>query len=324
MSQQPETKPRTEDEVRRLAVDRGHALSLNRILVPLDGRRASEQILPFASMIAEWFSGEMTLFHSLPPTHPARGARPGQVQYPDAPHDRGTSLAAAYLEEVFSRLGPHGVKARWGLATGHPAPMIASRSTASSFGIVALARSPRTRTVRLFAPGLLEELWKSTAVPLLIVNPFQISLNGTTPHPPKSLIYPYQAGGMDSATPLISALAGASRSSVTIVTSTSRRDQQGEKALISAFEADGISTETEHSEDDVTEHIRSLQGDNPGSWIVVGSKMRSGLRRSIFGSVADRLARDATGPMIVVPDKDVRERRLKDARKATRELAQSL
>ena len=129
---------------------------------------------------------------------------------------------------------------------------------------------------------------------------------------------------MDSATPLISALAGASRSSVTIVTSTSRRDQQGEKALISAFEADGISTETEHSEDNVTEHIRSLQGDKPGSWIVVGSKMRSGFRRSIFGSVADRLARDATGPMIVVPDKDVRERRLKDARKATRELAQSL
>ena len=37
------------------------------------------------------------MLNTLPSTHPARGARPGQVQYPDAPHDRGTALAAAYL-----------------------------------------------------------------------------------------------------------------------------------------------------------------------------------------------------------------------------------
>ena len=90
--QQLDRNPRTQDQIRRDAVDRGNVLDLNRILVPLDGAYKSEQILPFASMIADWFSGEITLFHSLPSTHPARGARPGQVQYPDAPHDRGTGL----------------------------------------------------------------------------------------------------------------------------------------------------------------------------------------------------------------------------------------
>ena len=97
MAQQSELNKGTQDEIRREAVDRGNALNLNRILVPLNGSRKSEHILPFASMVADWFSGEITLFHSLPPTHPARGARPGQVHYPDAPHDRGTALAMAYL-----------------------------------------------------------------------------------------------------------------------------------------------------------------------------------------------------------------------------------
>ena len=171
MTQQIDTTSRTQDEIRRLAVGRGHSLNLDRVLVPLTGSLRSEQILPFASMLADWFAGEITLFHSLPPTHPARGARPGQVHYPDAPHDRGTALATAYLEEVVSRLSPHGVRSRWGIATGPPAKMISSRSATSSLGLVAIATAARSRPHRFFSHGLLDDLWRTTSVPLLIVNP---------------------------------------------------------------------------------------------------------------------------------------------------------
>ncbi|MDA1280321.1 MAG: universal stress protein [Chloroflexi bacterium] len=324
MTQQPDMHVWTEEEVRRLAVDRGNALNLSRILVPLDGRRSSEQILPFASMIADWFSGEIMLFHSLPPTHPARGARLGQVHYPDAPRDRGSALAAAYLDEIVSRLGPHGIKARWGLATGHAAVTISSRSTASSYGIIAMASNPRTRTLRLLAPGLLEGLWKTTSVPLLIVNPNQVKLNGVTPHPPGSLIFPYRHAAIDSALPVISAIAGASRSSVTVVVSTSQANPENEQELLSILDEDGIYADIEHAEDDTVGHIQSLQSERPGSWIVASSKMRSGLYRSLFGSTADRLTRDATGPIMIVPDSKVKQRRLQDVKRATRELADSL
>ncbi|MCH2530631.1 MAG: universal stress protein, partial [Dehalococcoidia bacterium] len=76
MAQLTDSIQQTHEDVRRDSINRGNSLNLNRVLVPLNGSQHSEQILPFATMFAEWFSGEITLFHSLPPTHPTRGARP--------------------------------------------------------------------------------------------------------------------------------------------------------------------------------------------------------------------------------------------------------
>jgi nucleotide-binding universal stress UspA family protein len=324
MTQQAESTPRTSDNIRRLAVGRGNALNLDRILVPLNGYRRSEHILPFASMFADWFSGEITLFHSLPSTHPARGARPGQVQYPDAPHDRGTALAAAYLEEVVSRLGPHGVKSRWGVATGDAASMITSRSATSSFGVVAIATSVRSRAHRFISSGVLDNLWRTTAVPLLIVNPLHTSLNGTEPHAPETIIVPCDRGTDDPALSIASALAGASRSKLKIVLSKSISSGETEDALIKLFSDDELSIEIEHGEKDMIAQTLAMQESLAGSWIVTGSRMRSGLRRAVFGSSADMLAREALGPIVVVPDPKVTIQRKKIASEATRNLASSL
>jgi nucleotide-binding universal stress UspA family protein len=324
MTQQNDSTSRTREDVRRLAVERGNALNMDRILVPLNGFRRSEQILPFASMMVDWFAGEITLFHSLPPTHPARGARPGQVHYPDAPHDRGAALATAYLEEVVSRLGPHGVKSRWGIATGDAASMITSRSATSSFGFVALATTARSRVHRFVSPGLLDELWKTTSVPLLIVNPRHTSLNDTEPKSPDVIIVPCNQGSSDSAIPIASALAGVSRSKVKIVLSKSSSTGDVEDQLLNMFSADDVPVEIEHGGNDLVRQVHGLQSENPGSWIVVGSKMRSGFRRSILGSTADMLARDAAGPIVVVPDPAVMRRRKQMAREVTRDLTTSL
>lgn len=324
MTQKLDTSSRTQEEIRRLAAGRGIALNLDRVLVPLNGYRRSEQILPFASMMADWFDGEITLFHSLPPTHPARGARPGQVHYPDAPHDRGTSLAAAYLEEVVSRLGPHGVKSRWGIATGNAASMIASRSATSSFGIVAIATTARSRAHRFFSPGLLDNLWKSTSVPLLIVNPHHATLNGAPPKAPNTIIVPITKGAADAALPIASAIAGASRSSVRIILARSTSTGEVEDELINTFAADGIEIEIEQGTKDLVRQVLDLQAKNSGSWIVAGSKMRSGLRRTVLGSTADMIAREAVGPIVVVPEPATMLRRERSAHDSTRNLASSL
>lgn len=324
MTQQIESASQTLNNVRRLAVGRGDVLNLNRILVPLNGFRRSEQILPFASMLADWFSGEITLFHSLPSTHPARGARPGQVQYPDAPHDRGTSLAAAYLEEVVSRLGPHGVKSRWGVATGDAVSMIASRSATSSFGMVAVATTARSRPHRFVSRGLLEGLWRTTAVPLLIVNPLHANLNSLQPIPPKELIVPCSRGAADSALPIASAIAGASRSTIKIVLSKSNSTGEIQDQLINMFSNDNVEIEIIHGENKMVRQVHDLQTDNQGSWIVTGSEMRSGIARSILGSTSDMLVREAIGPIVVVPDPKVMRLRKQSAHEATRNLASSL
>ncbi|MDG0868020.1 universal stress protein [Candidatus Lucifugimonas marina] len=324
MTQQIDTTSRTQEEIRRLAVGRGNSLNLNRVLVPLNGFRRSEQVLPFASMMADWFSGEITLFHSLPPTHPARGARPGQVHYPDAPHDRGTSLAAAYLEEVVSRLGPHGVKSRWGIATGNAATMIASRSATSSFGVVAIATTARSRVHRFLSPGLLDHLWRTTSVPLLIVNPHHATLNGEPPQGPSTIIVACTQGSTDSALPIASAIAGASKSTVKIILAKEASSGESEDELINSFAADGLEVEIEQGSKDFVSQVLDIQSQHPGSWVVAGSKMRSGIRRTIFGSTADMIAREAVGPILVVPDSDVMRKRARSAHEATRNLATSI
>ena len=326
--QQLDRKTWTPEEVRRQAVGRGTALNLNRVLAPLDGAHRSEQILAFASMITDWFAGEITLFHTLPPTHPVRGARPGQVQYPDAPHDRGTALAAAYLEEVVSRLGPHGVKSRWGIATGNAASMITSRSTTSSFGLVAIAAIPRSRSRRLISPGLLDQLWKTTTVPLLIVNPINVNLNGAPPRAPKHLIIPGGHKMTDSLTSFASAIAGASRSTVQLVEPAAQSDaassEAGENNMLETMSDEGIDVEIVRANGNLLEHVHSLQADNSGSWIIAGSKMRSGVTRSVLGSVADTLTREASGPVIVVPHPKIVRQRMRSARQATRDIATSV
>lgn len=322
MIQQIDSTKRTQDDIRRLAIGRGVALNLNRILAPLNGYRRSEQILPFSSMLADWFEGETTLFHTLPPTHPARGARPGQVHYPDEPHDRGASLAAAYLEEVVSRLGPHGVKSRWGIATGDPSPMISSRSATSSFGMVAIAATLRSRPHRIFSPGLLDNLWRTTSVPLLIVNPHHATLNGTPPHPPKTIIVPSRLNATDSALPFASAIAGASKSTVVVLTkSAASVELEGE--LIKKFTNDDVQIEIQHVSGNLSQQVLGVQSENNGSWIVSSSRMRSRIIRSVLGSFDDSIARDALGPVVIVPDAKVMRQRERAARELTRNLPSS-
>ena len=321
MSQHTDSIQLTHEDIRRDSINRGNSLNLNRVLVPLNGSQHSEQILPFATMFAEWFAGEITLFHSLPPTHPTRGARPRQVHYPDAPHDRGTILASAYLEEVVSRLGPHGIRCRWGLATGDAATMITSRATTSSFGIIAIATTARSRVHRLIKPGLLDQLWKTTAAPLLIVNPHHENLNSDARKTPKTLIIPRHHRSSDSVLPIASAMAGASRSSIKIVEKKSRTNSKNESEIFNYFSSRGINAEIVKVDGNFTRQIHKLQADDPGSWILVGSKMRSGIRRTILGSIADRLARDAVGPIVVVADSKVTKQRTNASHKATKALA---
>ncbi len=199
--------------------------------------------------------------------------------------------------------------------------MITSRSATSSFGIVAIATAVRSRPHRIIAPGLLEELWRKTAVPLLIVNPQHTSLNGAQPHAPDTIVVPCMRGTDDAALSIASAIAGASRSRVKIVSSKSSSTGEIEDKLINMFTSDEVAIEILQGGRNVIGEAHALQADNPGSWIVVGSKMRSGIRRSILGSSADMIARESQGPVVVVPDPKVTERRRRSASEATRNLA---
>ena len=145
-------------------------LDLSRVLVPLDGFPAAEYALAYANVFANCFGSNLLLFHVLPPAHPVHQVRGAPVRFPYALRDRGAILANSYLQEVAARLQPLGTNAQWSVATGNTAELIGMRAVIGGFGLIVLAVNPHGATRRKPKAALAVQLWKRTAVPVLLVN----------------------------------------------------------------------------------------------------------------------------------------------------------
>jgi nucleotide-binding universal stress UspA family protein len=312
-------------------VARARELRLHRILVPLNGTPAAEHALPFAGLVARWLGSELTLFHSLQPMHPVRVGRPGHVPYPDAQHDRGAHLATSYLEEVAARLRPHGVSARWSVATGLIAQMISTRAVAGGFGLTVISGQPSPRVVRKIQPSVIDELWRLSATPLMLINHARVALGDAIVQEPRVIFVPFDGSRTSNAAlPLASVLAQAAGARLALVVesqapkrvngSSEEKPPDGPGAALAEQVAAGLrAAGCEAGVEAVSGGeiaIARRQIQERGSWVVAGSSMRSGLARLVLGSRADNFLRHCRGPLVVVPDPKVAEKR---GRRAHRE-----
>jgi nucleotide-binding universal stress UspA family protein len=300
-------------------------LRLNRILVPLDGSPSAEQSLAYASMIARWVNGEITLFHTLQPMHPVRVGQPGHLPYPDAQHDRGAHLAMSYLEEVAARMRPHGISARWSVATGETSHIVSSRAVTGGFGMTVVAGHPRTRVVRRIQPGVVDGLWKHTAVPLMLVNRARGLLNGAPATEPETLFVPlFGQKPTEAALPLVRLLAMSSGARVVLIDNGQKARRKLEAPPSKACHPSPAGIAQELSEAGCTVEIeQTLDGDiavarrqvqDRASWVIVGSYMRGGVARALRGSRGDHLVRHCRGPIVVVPTAEIAKQRGRKAR----------
>jgi nucleotide-binding universal stress UspA family protein len=298
------------------------ALNLSRLLVALDGRTPSEMAIPFAAMVSKWLGSEITLFHVLPPRHEFRGSRAGGVIYPDAQHDRGANLATSYLQEVARRTEPFGTRVRWSTGTGTVPQMIAARAVTGDFGLIVLAAHPRSRMARKFRSTVLSQLWGTTSVPLFIVNELKMRMNGARLGPPKTIFVPCSGHhSAEAAFPYLDVLAPAADARVIFLRRIEKRSAASDDG--SALPANAIDeaaellrrrdieAQVEGVEGELDLAVAERQAGQPGSWVIMGSRMRHGIGRSLFGSMADRILRVAPGPVMVVPTRRVSRRRAK-------------
>lgn len=306
-----------------------HGLGLDRLLLPLDGSDESEQTLPYAAIISRRLGGEINLFHCLQPMHPVRVGKTGNIPYPDAQHDRGSHLATAYLQEVKARLKPHGLNARWNVATGSAAHLIAYRATTGKFGLTLVSARTKPRVVSGIQANVTSNLWKLTAGPLFIINRTHNRLNGAMPAHPETIFVPLNdTEAFETAIPIATTLATALGSRLVILLNSHGEKEATESEMIEviapkrtaarnlAEELQGQGCETE-IEDIAGGAIaiarRQLQ--ERGSWVVAGSHMRSGLSRLLRGNKNDNVLRQCRGPLIVVPTASVAKSREKRIRK---------
>ena len=298
-------------------LERARELNLNRILVPLNGSPASEFALPFAALIARRLESDINLFHVLQPMHPVRVGRPGHVPYPDAQHDRGSLLATSYLEEIAARMRPHGLSARWSVATGDAAQMIVTRAFTGGFGLTVIAGQPRRHVVRKLKPGVVDDVWRRSAEPLLLINRARVALDDPGPHEPESVLFVYRDSETAmAALPLASALSAAFRSRLTLLIEKPESSNPGYNSAVADSAEESAAELREFGCDVAIEQIaggeisvarRQIQ--ERGSWVVAGSHLRTGFARLFRGSSGDNYLRLCRGPLVVVPDPRVAEKR---------------
>ncbi len=293
-------------------------LDLSRVLVPLDGFPAGEFALSYASVFAKCFGSNILLFHVLPPAHPVHQVRGAPVRYPNALRDRGAILANSYLQQVAARLQPFDINAQWSVATGNTAELISMRSVVGGFGLIVLAVNTQSRNRGRPIAKLAVEVWKRTAVPVLLVDPTASPKNESPPQQPGRLLVPLHPRDRGrEALDMAEAIASRSGAPVTIVCSRPPRDEAprhlvAQVARMSELDLDaGIHISSEA----ILPTLDRLQDEHEGSWIVIKSKMGSGFSSPFSASGTDHVVRYARGPVLAIPDADVAGKRAEKLRR---------
>jgi nucleotide-binding universal stress UspA family protein len=144
------------------AWDRG---GIGRILVPLDGSEASEEVLPIVSCLAGPFDFEVLLLHVVEATQ----SLPGSPAGAKGGHDSETE--AGYLARVAAPLEARGLRVSTTVRAGLPAEVIPAVTTETKCGLVAMSTHGRSGLGRLFLGSVAERVLRSVSVPMLLWKP---------------------------------------------------------------------------------------------------------------------------------------------------------
>ena len=271
-------------------------LNLDRILLPLDGSLESEISIPYAAMLSRWFSGEIMLLHVLPENPIAAVERSGNVSYPDEQHDRGEILAKSYLEAIIDTIAPQGIKARWGISTGSESEMIISRTESNSIGVIAIATKLKSKIRRVFFNNLLNELFRKTNVPVLVINTDNIDVKILKPSPPKVIISQVNKSISDENINRIIAICVGSKAKLIFI---SKKNKKSENLLPSKLMNLVEKNEIEYEINYEINKINKLSDD---FWTISTLSKYSGINRIIHDSFSFETLKKSKTPTIILPN----------------------
>lgn len=139
----------------------------NRILVPLDGSKTAEAILPFVLEIAGPLDIEVTLLRVVVPVPPSVVEGSRQVVVEDTEARRAE--AEQYLDRLAAELRDRGVRVRTVVRRGDPVTEIASAARELEVDLVAMTTHGRSGLGRLLFGSVAEAVLRSTDLPVLMM-----------------------------------------------------------------------------------------------------------------------------------------------------------
>jgi nucleotide-binding universal stress UspA family protein len=139
-----------------------------RMLVPLDGSKAAESILPFVEQVAGPLDAEVVLLRVVEPVSPVELVASAGVVVPDTFALRDLE-AKQYLSQVDRRLAKKALRIRTRVAHGSPAEEILAGVQATGADLVAMATRARSPLGQVLFGSVAESVLRASPVPVLLI-----------------------------------------------------------------------------------------------------------------------------------------------------------
>ena len=275
------------------------------ILVPLDGSDLAEQALATAVTIARRRGLAVRLVH----VHLPHAADPIHIEglpvVDEHLHSQRNLHEQTYLERVRDRVAS-GVAASIAILHGHPAAALAQDARASGAHWIVMTTHGRGGLERAWLGSVADELVRVSPVPLLLVRP-QV---GAAPALPRTILVPLDGSPLAEGILEHVLLLARGDSGCEIVLLEVATDEEGGTGREEAERyLDGVArrltavgarvrTRVEVADDAASAILESVRSQN-ADLVALATHGRSGLVRVALGSVADKVVRGATVPVLL-------------------------
>ncbi len=298
----------------------------SKLLVPLDGSRLSESILPYARTLAKTLHLTVDLLHIVEPERveaaSAHGAR--------STHTVGAELKKIneqYLAEV-ARTFPGSVTVHASVEVGNPPEVIVDRGAVQKGTLIAMSTHGRSGFRRWYLGSVTEKVLHASNDPLLVVRGTEQS-GSVQEASLNAIIVPLDGSPLaERVLPHVVAIARELKLKVVLVrvyslaalTYTEDTIEEGSPIDVAAL-TDALNSEVQRyleqkasqMKDEGLENVGrelfagdpagrivDLAQQAPDSLIAMCTHGRSGIKRWVLGSITDRVVRHCGSPVLVV------------------------
>ena len=295
-----------------------------KILIPLDGSKTAEQVLPYARFFISQFKKPVELIAIIDIADMVTHVSAKSAPYLDTMIENGVRGSEAYLNEISATF--HGANIQCAVEKGRAAEIIIERGEAETGMLIAMATYGRSGVDRWLLGSVAEKVLRGTVNPLLLIR-------ATERFKPegeailKSIIVPLDGSELaESVLPMVAGIAKKLNLAITLFRSysvpyslysyghgfyafdiqqfmTDLRDEarhylENKAAEITELGVDKVSCVT--IEGFGAGEIIKIGRETPNSFIAMCSHGRSGVKRWALGSVTESVVRHSDKPVLVL------------------------
>lgn len=260
---------------------------LSRILVPLDGSENAEIILSHLRRLVPRHEARLILFHAVP-------------------FAAGEQEIENYLRRISSQLTHDGYPSNYFIRMGLGADSILEAAAGEQATLIAMTTHGRTGAARWLLGSVAEKVLQASPLPVLVARSLPSDLS---PLPVRNFLVPLDGSrlSLGALEPVLS-LARPVDAHVTLlhVTEPSPYDGRWDSPDETLKEADQLLREAcipaaiEKRKGDPSEEILNAANEKGADLVAMTTHGRSGPSRWVFGSVAAKVLRSASVPLLVI------------------------